>query len=79
MTIVENKPTDWVADAKKLFDISDMPEVSFTNHKWRQEGTRVSCQSCATPHAFILDSPDTQLYGIDEKGLPLFKQVTVKD
>lgn len=63
----------------KLFDLADLPPVDMSIHQWRQQGTRLYCTSCPSEHATILDDIDLQLYGIDEKGLPLFRKVEVHD
>lgn len=58
------------------FDLSQMPEAQLAGHNWRQRGTELICDSCPFTHATYIP-PDKQLYGIDERGLPMIRSVVV--
>lgn len=56
------------------FDPSTMPDAQLAGHNWRQRGTELICESCPFTHATYIP-PDKQLYGIDERGLPMIRTV----
>lgn len=56
------------------FNLDDMPQPELTGHAWRQRGTELVCESCPFTHASYIP-PDYQLYGIDEKGMPMIRRL----
>jgi len=59
------------------FDLSQIPEASLAGHNWRQRGTELVCDSCPYGHASYIP-PGKQLYGIDERGLPMIRDIVVQ-
>lgn len=56
------------------FDLNDLPQVQLTGHQWIQQGAQIICRSCPFEHASYVP-PGYQLYGTDERGLPLIKKL----
>ena len=52
-----------------------LPQPQLTGHNWRQQGTMLICESCPFTHTSFLPSPDYQLYGIDERGVPMIRKI----
>jgi hypothetical protein len=50
------------------------PGCELAGHAWRQRGTELICESCPYTHASYIP-PDKQLYGIDDRGLPMIRSV----
>ena len=71
---MQNEPQE----AKYEFDLNSIPAATLTGHMWRQEGTQLICQSCTFTHATFIE-PGYQLYGIDEDGKPLIREIIVKN
>lgn len=58
------------------FDPGTIPDAQLAGHNWRQRGTELICESCPFTHATYIP-PDKQLYGIDDRGLPMIRNVVV--
>lgn len=56
------------------FDLSDMPQPELSGHAWRQRGTELVCESCPFAHSSYIP-PTHQLYGISDKGYPMFRKI----
>lgn len=59
------------------FDLDSIPKPELSGHAWRQQGTQLICQSCPFTHMSFIPT-DYQLYGIDDKGFPMIRKITVK-
>lgn len=57
-------------------DLNELPQPHLTGHTWRQRGTLLMCESCPFTHASFIP-PEYQLYGIDDKGLPLIRRIDI--
>jgi len=63
------------------FDLSSFSRPDLTGHQWRQQGTMLICQSCTFTHTSAITDKDGnpavdyQLYGIDDKGMPMFRKL----
>jgi hypothetical protein len=58
-------------------NIDDLPKPELAGHMWRQEGNLLICQSCPFSHASYIE-PGFQLYGINDKGMPMIRRIDVK-
>lgn len=56
------------------FDLEAMPQPQLNGHAWRQRGTELICESCPFTHSSYIP-PHLQLYGIDENGYPMIRQI----
>lgn len=68
----ENKEADYV------INLDEMPKPELSGHQWLQLGTQLVCQSCPFKHATFIE-PGYQLYGIDDKGIPMIRRIKVRD
>lgn len=55
-------------------DLQELPQPRLNGHAWRQRGTELICESCPFTHADYIP-PEYQLYGIDDKGIPMIKKI----
>lgn len=56
--------------------VIEFPEPNMTNHRWKQHGIMVECDSCTYAHGFAVDV-NQQLTGIDASGYPTFKSLSI--
>lgn len=57
-------------------DLNLLPQPQLSGHAWRQQGTTLVCESCPFNHASFIPV-DYQLYGINDKGEPMIRKVSV--
>jgi hypothetical protein len=57
-------------------DLDDIPAPQLSGHVWRQQGAMLVCSSCPFSHSAYIPA-DRQLYGINEKGEPLLRKISV--
>jgi hypothetical protein len=68
-----NQPKEPEHEVVSTFDLSEMPQPELTGHAWRQRGTELVCDSCPFTHSSYIP-PNMELYGINDKGYPMFRQ-----
>lgn len=64
----ENKEPEYVVN------LEDLPKPELSGHQWLQLGNQLVCQSCPFTHATFIDV-GYQLYGIDERGIPMIRKI----
>lgn len=64
-------------EERYVIDLDALPKPELTGHLWRQEGTQLICQSCSFTHMTFIE-PGYQLYGFDQDGSPLIREIIVK-
>jgi hypothetical protein len=70
----EAEPQEGINNVTSSFDLSELPKPELSGHAWRQRGTELVCESCPFTHATYMH-PDYQLYGIDDKGIPMIRKI----
>lgn len=74
------------AIAEALHDEIDLEErdrlygqvkSQMANHAWKQKGNEVFCESCRTPHGFMIPAKlwPAKMVAVDEKGMPKFEKL----
>jgi len=53
----------------------EFPAPNLTNHRWRQHGIHITCNTCPFAHGFTVTT-DQLLAGIDESGYPVLKSIS---
>lgn len=71
---MQSEPNDQIKGDKAYVDLNQIPKATLEGHMWRQEGTQLICQSCTFKHATFIE-PGYQLYGLDDDGKPLVRQI----
>lgn len=57
-------------------DLDALPQPQLAGHQWRQLGSMLQCDSCPFRHTQFIP-PEYQLYGIDEKGIPMIRKIEI--
>lgn len=69
------QPKDSEQEIVSEIDLSTLPKPELAGHGWKQQGSMLICETCPFTHTSFLPSPEYQLYGIGEDGLPLIKKL----
>lgn len=65
-------------EAEYVVNLDELPKAELSGHQWLQLGNQLLCQSCSFSHATHI-TPGYQLYGIDERGIPMIRQIKISD
>lgn len=60
--------------AEVVHHVIERPPVNKTNHRWRQRGFTVHCDTCPTPHGFHVNHNE-HLTGIDAQAMPIIEKI----
>ena len=72
------KPENEEKEAEYVVNLDELPKPELSGHQWLQMGTQLICQSCPFTHATYIEV-GYQLYGIDDKGIPMIRKIEVRD
>lgn len=76
--MTNNEPTqsEQIKEETYVTDLDTLPQPQLTGHQWLQIGSMLQCDSCPFKHTQFIP-PEYQLYGIDEKGIPLIRKIEI--